>query len=389
MPFLIKKMEESVFYLFSNDRCVEDHEKEIISSDIDKITESKDYFKQEILNIILNRKKKLIKSEVQVYQTCLCRLLNVLYRANCDECLNNECFLNFRKPLVDLSIELLTFLKRQYGKYFDYNMKLPLLLHQIEIKTLSDKIGLIEHIQNSMSDQSCNVSKIIKPLLASLSNHRSGLLTFHEKHHIDKLLDCIIAILKSNKDLPQVKEHIFQALIIYNWNTSEAINCLSRYIKNKIEEGKDENEKFETLQYYFKWINQIYCDNDKGFKWKNNSLQSALSKWLKKEIKYFKATSQLTDCLPFFKNRSDHLATEKIRTNLSVAQIASLIRQLINTGIVDADNKKSVIRIFTNTVSSKNTKDISIGSLKAKYYSPEASVDDSVKEIIYNFYKSF
>ncbi|HPH46082.1 MAG TPA: hypothetical protein PLJ60_11730 [Chryseolinea sp.] len=72
----------------------------------------------------------------------------------------------------------------------------------------------------------------------------------------------------------------------------------------------------------------------------------------------------------------------KIKTSLSVAQLAYSIRLLKQSGIIVNDNKAEVIRFFSKHFSSVNNNNISQESFRSKYFAFETSAVTSIQGIL-------
>tara|TARA_Y100001949_G_C15748244_1_gene226678 strand:- start:122 stop:469 length:348 start_codon:yes stop_codon:yes gene_type:complete len=75
-------------------------------------------------------------------------------------------------------------------------------------------------------------------------------------------------------------------------------------------------------------------------------------------------------------------SVEKITTNLSVSQIAYLFRLLYDQEIILAQNKSDLLSRVANSLVTKNAPEISIKSLKAKFYTTDSSTKESVKKLL-------
>ena len=73
---------------------------------------------------------------------------------------------------------------------------------------------------------------------------------------------------------------------------------------------------------------------------------------------------------------------EKVKTNLSVAQLGCFIRLCIESDIFPKENKKQLISVFANNFSTTNRTNLSYGSLKNHQYQPENSAIDKLKSTI-------
>lgn len=73
---------------------------------------------------------------------------------------------------------------------------------------------------------------------------------------------------------------------------------------------------------------------------------------------------------------------EKIMTSLSVSQVAYLIRIFHDLEIISCQNKSDFLGRVAHCVITKNTPEISLKSLKAKFYTVDPATKESVKNLL-------
>ncbi len=81
-------------------------------------------------------------------------------------------------------------------------------------------------------------------------------------------------------------------------------------------------------------------------------------------------------------NHTSKGQSEKVVTTLTVAQIAYLIKLLFDTNVISASNKSEVLTRLTNCMVTKNAREISPKSLKAKFYSADPGTKISTKRLL-------
>lgn len=91
-------------------------------------------------------------------------------------------------------------------------------------------------------------------------------------------------------------------------------------------------------------------------------------------------TIDLANLNSITKGNSSHQS--KIRVSLSVSQLAYVCKVLAETGIIKTKNVSEMLRFIADGFSTPGAEQISFDSLRMKYYNPEASCKQSVKEMI-------
>ncbi|MFY0608537.1 MAG: hypothetical protein JXR10_17605 [Cyclobacteriaceae bacterium] len=75
---------------------------------------------------------------------------------------------------------------------------------------------------------------------------------------------------------------------------------------------------------------------------------------------------------------------KKIETSLTVAQLGYLSKLLIDQGYLTNQSKTDILTSLAGNFSTKNMQEISLKSLKAKYYSADQSTKESIKNMLLN-----
>ena len=74
------------------------------------------------------------------------------------------------------------------------------------------------------------------------------------------------------------------------------------------------------------------------------------------------------------------ISLEKVETDMSVAQIAYLCRIFYDLGYFKNKNQTEMLKVAANSFITINSQEISLKSLKAKYYNVDKSTKESIKK---------
>ena len=75
---------------------------------------------------------------------------------------------------------------------------------------------------------------------------------------------------------------------------------------------------------------------------------------------------------------------QKLKTPLSVNQLAYLCKVLYALKVIQSANQTDVFKFIAENFETPNSKDISMQSLRSKYYIPDSKTKEAVKEIAIN-----
>lgn len=81
-------------------------------------------------------------------------------------------------------------------------------------------------------------------------------------------------------------------------------------------------------------------------------------------------------------SRSVNPLSHKLRTPLSVNQLAYFCKVLHDLKVIQSNNQTDVFKFIAENFETPNSKDISMQSLRSKYYIPDAKTKEAVKEIV-------
>ncbi|MBO9683177.1 MAG: hypothetical protein J7502_11005 [Flavisolibacter sp.] len=84
---------------------------------------------------------------------------------------------------------------------------------------------------------------------------------------------------------------------------------------------------------------------------------------------------------------SEEFGFEKIRLNISVSQLALLIRAAMDAGVIINDNKTAVLKCVALFMRTDKIENISVESMRKKFYEADRSSKDSVKDLLMEMFK--
>jgi len=113
---------------------------------------------------------------------------------------------------------------------------------------------------------------------------------------------------------------------------------------------------------------------------KQKSIKDFMIEWLLEEICYLEKKEQLSG------NGTAMTITQeknfKVVTELSVSQVACLIRLLVKTGVIKNKNQKQLIEFYAAYTQSKKQENISFESFRSKFYNIEESSKQDIRDLM-------
>jgi hypothetical protein len=111
------------------------------------------------------------------------------------------------------------------------------------------------------------------------------------------------------------------------------------------------------------------------------SLQSQLTGYLAEEIDHLQRVQQLS-LYPATNNEDSAMLAFKIIMDVSVSQLAYLLRVFVETNVIKNKKVTDLFRFLSRFVITKRTEHISYDSLRGKYYNVETGTRSSVRIIL-------
>ncbi len=178
-------------------------------------------------------------------------------------------------------------------------------------------------------------------------------------------------------------EEVYELLFYLNFNSHHFVKYETNRIRSHMIELTSVTDQLEYLSYTLKKLCQRQVKPSFVLKPDRESLRELLSNWLEQEIHFMQKKRQLGLMISPGGDHDDGFAAGfKVRTTLSVSQLAYWIRLLKDSGIITNENKAELIRFFSKHFSSTQNEDISPESFRKKYFVFERSAVTAVQGML-------
>lgn len=267
--------------------------------------------------------------------------------------------------IVLLSFEgLLNYIEAYFSKYFDQDHKIPDAYAYISAQELEEQKKALSNLFNERKLDK-NLSDIILfPIENFLANTNNG-ITFRRLI----FLKYITKELSRLSDQPgNYTEAVFEHLFYLNFNNNHFLRFATNKIRVEVDKLASMAEQLEHLSLTLKKVNQAQVKPSFALKPEHDSVKNIFGAWLEEEIHFIEKRRQLTLMLPPGGVQVQNLSQFKVKTILSVPQLAYSIRLLKDSGIITNDNRSELIRFFSKNFSSHQVENISTESFKGDYF---------------------
>ncbi|UII29114.1 hypothetical protein LVD15_11980 [Fulvivirga maritima] len=268
---------------------------------------------------------------------------------------------------------LLDFMDQYAKPHLDAKMSIPKTVRQLlALRIEQDMMSLLGKLDRAGVD--ADILEVLSEVFVSFSNKaRKG---HYLRYGYWRYLRTLIQHLNKCDTEEYTSQSLRKILIFYNFNNLKFHELLTSEMRSAMEEADLYVEKMSLLTYYSKELEQLPNQDI----WHLNpgplKLKDQLIFWLKKEKKYLK-----------YKLKQDQLKEQqqipyRLNFNLSVSQLALLLRVLIEKQVLQAKSVNAMVKLFSRLCSTKETESLSYRSFYNKYYDNEEGTRQHLRQVL-------
>lgn len=283
--------------------------------------------------------------------------------------------------LIYISIEdLLRFFESSFLKYIDQNIQVPYRSDLAKLYNIPEKLEVVKaaFLKSAINTELLNI--IYKPFL------ELSIISFPERVTYQRLIYSN-TLLTAFYDEIQLENQILSLpliidiLFLYNFNSKLLFNYKVNKMKSKVIEYSDTSSQIDYLYHCLKTINQRQCMSHIAYETNLPTLRVQLISWLEEEITYLNKKIALNIQQSALVDNKIEPQT-KIMSGLSVSQLAHFFKLLFEVGVITHDNQSDIIRFLAFNFQTANAKNISIDSLKNKFYYIDETNAEPLKDYV-------
>ncbi|MBZ0244308.1 MAG: hypothetical protein K8H85_00020 [Cyclobacteriaceae bacterium] len=287
---------------------------------------------------------------------------------------------NLCEALLQAFESLLNYIEIHFTKYFDQDQKIPDSYAFISVREFQEKLEVIKEILVIEKVDSRLREIVLYPIEQFVNTPDKENITFRRLIYLKYLTKGIIN-LQRQEIKTDFTQAVYEHLFYLNYNSYHLLQYATKIIREQLEPLPSITSQLEHLSLILKTINQAHVKPSFALKPGRESLKGLLSNWIEEEIHFMEKKCQLTLLIPPG-GHQDRQEEFKVKTTLSVPQLAYSIRLLKETGIITNENKAALIRFFSRNFSSAHNENISTESFRSKYFGFERSAVSHVQDVL-------
>ena len=277
--------------------------------------------------------------------------------------------------------ELLYFIERHFAKYFDQDVKAPEAYLTIIRKDLQENS---EKLQELLVKRAADpkITGIMFYALHKIMDGNSGRgITYRKVLYVKELQKELFNLMDSHDKKSDINEELRNIMYYLNYNSIRSFTYHTHYIDLLLGETETRAGMIEKLSYTLKTINQAPVKPGIGYDIQAPSLKSQMSSYIVEEIDHLQRVHQL-DNPTGSRSFATLFSAFKVQFEMSVAQIAYLVKIFIEAKLILNQNTAELLRFLSRFLITRRSENISYDSLRSKYYNVESSTKESVKNIL-------
>lgn len=345
-------------------------------------------FMKEVFSL---KKEKYIETYIQQHQQELIRLTDHLLkyfppqeaRSIYENISDDETLLNLYRIIYHYLEGLLAYIEKHFSRYFNLKAKIPDSYKIIAIRDMEEEVELVsERLKAKEADEGL-LALVVLPLKEFIQDKSCRNISFRRLIYLKELLKELSELSVGELIKEDLNKQIFCTLVYLNFNSYRLFVYCTEFMKNEYQKHETMCGQLESLALFYKNISQAQVKPSFSYKPKFKPLKDCLIEWLDEEICFLEKRRQLS--LNISVRQSEAAPKDfKLITNLSVSQLAYLLKVFVDSGVILNKNQRDIIKFVSGGISTKKTESVSPDSLRSKFYNVEDSTKGAVKDLLIN-----
>jgi hypothetical protein len=277
--------------------------------------------------------------------------------------------------------ELLNFVERHFTKYFDQDAKAPEGYIAIARKDVRANSKKITKAFSTLQADPKLLDLVMHPLRRIVKDYPAKETTYRKVLYAKEMQKELFRLIQQEDPSKNIDEELLQIVYYLNYNSVKTFTYHAHYINEQVNATESRAEKIEKLSFLLKKINQAQVKPGIHYNLHASPLKDQLNEYIMVEIDYLERLQHLSGNPPG-RSLDSFLQQFKLKIEISVAQLAYLIRIFTETKIIQNKNLTELLRFLARFVTTKRSETISYDSLRVKFYNVETGTKASVRNLL-------
>jgi hypothetical protein len=278
--------------------------------------------------------------------------------------------------------ELLDEIKSNFNQYFNWDEKIP------DYYKLRMQSRLGENLKNFLKEYRLAgtdeelLALMIYPIQNFITDSGSKHTTYRQLSYLEILCkEYHVGIDAEKKRISQTE--ILKLQIYLNYNNHHFFEYYINLIETELDQKDGTAEKLVHLSWWLKTVNQLKQHPTIMHKRDYRPAKEQLVYWLQEEIIFYEKKELLSlKAIPSTASLPDR--ANNITTVFSVKELALFTKVLLDTGILQTDNKIALINTVAGIINTAKKDEIKAGSLRKNFYTYEEHTKNTLKDHLKN-----
>ncbi|MCK5278022.1 MAG: hypothetical protein KAK04_05775, partial [Cyclobacteriaceae bacterium] len=286
-----------------------------------------------------------------------------------------------QNSLITRLSALLKFLETEYAHCLDASYYITSAFGNEKAFEYSKFLATLE---NPFYHADTLVKIALEPINTFIHNDKTT-YTYEKIKYFDKLVK-ELKRLHRKADMG-LKKDLVGLMIFINFNNTDFLIYLTSMILDQVSRMGSVEEQLIKLKWHQKQYRQRQSKTDMAFLVNRRNIKDQVTRWISEEIKFLESSKQPIS----LKNHEEGNTLEdaKLQLDLTVDQIAVLVRIAKESGILKNEELNPVARLISKFVSTKRQSTISSANLYNCIYKIEIENPDALKAKITGWLNEF
>lgn len=362
-----------------NDKSVSISEEQVLPAQTLLASEEERIKKIWVHEIYAFEDERQLERYIQLHQQELIRLLDLLAaKQQAAKEITNPQWTTLYHLACNTIEELLIFVERHFTKYFDQDTKAPVSYITLTGTDIIKTHGDLQQALKNLNISSELIDLVLTPFKLFIENIPSAQITYRRIIYVKEVQKELQQLILPNNQ-QNLSEQLHQVMLYLNYNTIKYFRYFTNNIVEQLADADSSTGRIEKLSYLLKQLNQTQIKPGVGFNRSIPPIKVQLADWMAEEVAYLEKMHKLNEKQAAITTLAEDF---RLKTDLSVAQLAYLLKIFIDIKIINNPNTSDLIRFFSRYFQTKRMETISYESLRVRFYNTEDSTKKSVRSLL-------